>query len=98
MRAVGVTPAAIIFSYMFISLFYVLIGVVFGGILLSLIVWYFNIYPIQFYETISISPSVTFDMIIQSVLSLIAISLVSGFIPAWFVTKQKMIDAIWGAG
>jgi len=96
LKAVGITPGSIIFSYMLISLFYILLGIIFGGIMLAMIVGYLTANPLVFYETMSLAPVVQTSVVVQSVISLILMALVAGFIPAWLVTRQDILKAIWG--
>lgn len=96
LKAIGITKGSIILSYIFISLFYVLMGIILGIILLQSIIIYLNIYPIQFYETITLSPKIDISAIIENAVCLMAIALVAGFIPAYMVTKQNILKTIWG--
>ncbi len=96
LKAIGITKASIMFSYMLISLFYVVMGAIFGTFLLFLIVKYLEINPIVFYETILLTPKINFSAILQSTISLILMGLVAGFIPSWLVTRQSILEAIWG--
>jgi len=52
--------------------------------------------PLVFYETLEIAPEVNFGALMQSVLIMMIISVIAGFIPAWFVTRQDILKAIWG--
>jgi len=96
LRAVGVTPGSIRVSYIFISLFYVISGILFGLIMFLLLIFYFQMHPIVFYETLEIVPEINVGVLIQSALMMIGMSVIAGFLPAWFVTRQDMLEAIWG--
>jgi putative ABC transport system permease protein len=96
LRAVGISPRSIIISYLFISLFYVTLGVLLGLVFFLGIVYYFQQNPLLFYETLEISPAVDFGSLTQSVFIMISMSVVAGFLPAWFVTRQDILEAIWG--
>ncbi|MBU0929570.1 MAG: FtsX-like permease family protein [Nanoarchaeota archaeon] len=96
LRAVGVSPNSIRISYIFISLFYVSLGIFLGLIMFFGLVFYFTSNPIVFYETLKIVPKVDFILLIKSILIMVGMSVVAGFIPAWFVTRQDMLEAIWG--
>lgn len=96
LKAVGISKNSIIFSYMLMSVFYVTFGIIFGGLMLLAIVLYLNANPIVFYVTISLTPLVTAASIIKSTISLLLMSIVAGFIPAWMVTREPILKAIWG--
>jgi putative ABC transport system permease protein len=96
LKAIGITPNSIRTSYVFISLFYTILGILFGLILFFAIAFYLQANPIVFYETMEISPVVEGGLLIQSILIMMVMSVIAGFIPAWLVTKQNILEAIWG--
>ncbi len=96
LKAVGVTKNSIRISYVFLSLFYVSVGIIFGLLLFFAIVLYLQANPIVFYETMEIVPVIEVGLLIRSVLIMMTMSVFAGFIPAWFVTRQDMLKAIWG--
>jgi len=96
LKAVGISPLSIMISYVFISLFYVSLGIIFGFILFLAIVFYLQMHPIVFYETMKIVPQIDAGMLIQSAVTMIIMAIVAGFIPAWFVARQDILKAIWG--
>jgi putative ABC transport system permease protein len=96
LKAVGVTKSSIISSYIFISMFYVLMGVFAGLILYFLLMYYFTIKPISFYETITVIPEIQVGLIIKRILTMVGMSAIAGFVPAWLVARQEILKAIWG--
>jgi len=96
LKAIGITPSSIIISYVLMSLFYTVLGIFSGIILLFLLVLYFQSHPITFYESIRLVPRIDYNVLIQSVFSLLITSLVAGFIPAWLAARKKILEAIWG--
>ena len=82
LKAVGITPQSIMFSYMLISLFYVAFGVLVGLLLLAVIFVYLNANPLVFYETMTLAPAVDYGMIMQSIISLIIVSFILNTNPA----------------
>ena len=96
LKAVGITPNSIRISYIFISLFYVSLGIIFGLILFFLITFYLQANPIVFYETMEIAPIIEGRLLTQSILTMMVMSVIAGFIPAWLVTRQDILKAIWG--
>jgi len=77
-------------------LFYVSLGIALGLIMFLGIVFYLQANPLTFYETIEVIPEVDIPSLIQSILTMMGMSVVAGFIPAWFVTRQDILKAIWG--
>jgi len=96
LKAIGITPNSIRLSYVFLSLFYVSLGIIFGLIMFFSIVFYLQANPIIFYETMKVAPIIEWNLLIQSVLTMMTMSVVAGFIPAWLVTRQNILEAIWG--
>lgn len=95
LKAIGITPLSIIFSYIMMSLFYIISGLIFGTILLGLILLYLQYNPIIFYETISLTPKLDIAVAIRSIISLLLTSIIAGFIPAWMVVRQDILNSIW---
>ena len=96
LKAIGITPNSIRISYVFLSLFYVSLGILLGLILFISLAFYLQANPIMFYETMEIAPTIEAGLLIRSILTMMAMSVVAGFIPAWFVTRQNILKAIWG--
>lgn len=96
LKATGITSNSIRLSYVFLSLFYVSLGIILGLILFFSITFYLQANPIMFYETMEIVPLIDAGLLIQSILIMMIMSVIAGFIPAWLVTRQDMLKAIWG--
>ena len=96
LKALGITPRSIVFSYAFMSFFYVSLGILAGLILFFLIMFYFQANPVTFYETMQITPEINPMLLIQSVLTMLTMSVIAGIIPAWSVSKESILEAIWG--
>lgn len=96
LKAVGVSRSSIVISYIFISMFYVTFGIVVGIIIFSLLMLYLYANPIIFYQSIEIVPIIDFGLVLQSILIMIGMAIMAGFLPAWFVAKENILDAIWG--
>ena len=96
LKAIGITPNSIRLSYIFISLFYSGLGVLLGIILFISLALYLQANPIVFYETMEIAPVIEYASLAESVFTMMLMSVIAGFIPAWFVTRQDILDAIWG--
>lgn len=96
LKAVGISPISIVISYAFISMFYVSMGIIAGLVLYTILMIYFTINPVVFYETIQIVPKIQIGLIIQSIITMMVMSVIAGVIPAWRVSKESILKAIWG--
>lgn len=96
LKAIGISPNSIILGYAILSASYVLFGICAGLLLYFGLIFYFTTNPVIFYESIEIIPEIQWLLIIQSIATMVVMSVIAGVIPAWFVTKEKMIEAIWG--
>ncbi|MBA7599192.1 hypothetical protein ES703_06219 [subsurface metagenome] len=96
LKAVGITPRSIVLSYAFISMFYVSMGILAGLVLYFALMYYFTVSPVTFYETITIIPEIQGGLIIQSIFTMLGMSVIAGILPAWRVSKESILEAIWG--
>lgn len=96
LKGIGISARAIEFSYVLQALFYSLSGVIIASILIYwFFVPYFALHPIS-YPIAKGSLAITAnDLLVHGTL-LIVVSIFSGFIPAWLVTRQNILDAILG--
>lgn len=96
LKAIGITPRSIVLSYAFISTFYVSLGIFTGLILYFILMLYFQSNPVTFYETMQIKPIIDPMLLIQSAITMLFMSVIAGIIPAWSVSKESILKAIWG--
>ncbi|WMW25183.1 FtsX-like permease family protein [Methanolobus sediminis] len=96
LKAVGVTPRSIVLSYAFLSMFYVSLGIFAGLILYLSLMFYFQANPVTFYETMQIRPQIDVMLVIQSIVTMLTLSVIAGTLPAWSVSKESILKAIWG--
>ena len=96
LKATGITPKSIVFSYALLSIFYVSLGIIGGLILYFLLIFYFTKNPVVFYESIEIIPEIRVGLIIQSIFTMLIMSVIAGILPAWRVSKESILEAIWG--
>jgi putative ABC transport system permease protein len=96
LKAIGITPLSIILSYAFLSIFYVSLGIIGGLIIYFLLMFYFTTNPVVFYESIEIIPAIQVNLIIKSVFTMLTMSVIAGVLPAWRVSKESILKAIWG--
>ncbi len=96
LKGIGITSRTIEVSYIFQALFYAVSGIIIASIfLLGFLTPYFILHPIH-YPVGSGSLAITTNDIITRAIILLITAFISGFIPAWLVTKQNTLDAILG--
>ncbi|MBN1134851.1 MAG: ABC transporter permease [Methanosarcinaceae archaeon] len=96
LKAVGITPRSIVLSYAFLSTFYVSLGILAGLILYFSLMFYFQANPVTFYETMEIRPQIDPMLLIESIVTMLTLSVIAGILPAWSVSKESILKAIWG--
>jgi putative ABC transport system permease protein len=96
LKAVGITPRSIVLSYAFLSTFYVSLGISAGLILYFSLMLYFQANPVVFYETMEIRPAIDPVLLFQSVVTMLTLSVIAGILPAWSVSRESILKAIWG--
>ena len=95
LKAVGITPRSIVLSYAFLSTFYVSLGILAGLILYFSLMFYFQVNPVTFYETMEIRPQIDYMLLIESIVTMLTLSVIAGILPAWSVSKESILKAIW---
>lgn len=96
LKAQGIEPSALVLSYILQALFYTIIGVIFGvAILYFFLQGYFEKHPISL-PMADGELLLGFDYVSARVVILMVSSLISGFIPAWFIIRQNTLDSILG--
>jgi len=97
LKAIGVSKNIIIISYLIQAIIYVIIGTLIGVIVLyGVLDSAFRANPLDMgFGRVSLN--IVLTDIINSLNSLIVVSVISGFIPAWKTSKEPIIKAIWGA-
>ena len=96
LKGIGISSTAIEISYVFQALFYAVSGILIASALVSwLFVPYFNLHPINYPLAKGSIAITTSDLALRGVI-LTVTSLISGFVPAWLVTRQNTLDAILG--
>lgn len=96
MKGIGISARAIEISYVIQSLFYALSGILFSSLI---IIWFlapwFDLHPLKFPVTEGRLAITTNGLIIRGLILTIT-AFISGYVPAWMVTKQNTLDAILG--
>jgi len=95
LKAIGVQRRIVIGSYLLQTVFLCAAGAVVGVLMLSGIALGLSANPIRFPMGF-ISPVPDIGGIVVSVTCLFLISLISGYIPAWYVAKEEILIAMRG--
>ena len=96
LKAIGMKERIIVMSYIFQAAFYASLGIMAGEIIIhALLIPYFIRNPLPMPIGLVSLVLVRQDLIF-GIVSMIVVSMVSGFIPSWMVTRQNIIKAIWG--
>ena len=96
LKAVGISPRSIVISYGLMSVFYVTLGILAGLVLFFFLISYMQANPFTMYDTITISPEVDYIFVLTNVFIMLGMSVLAGIMPAWSVSKQSILEAIWG--
>lgn len=96
MKGIGISARAIQVSYILQSLFYALSGILISSFI---VIWFlkpwFSLHPIQFPVTEGELAVTVGGLLIRAIILTIT-AFISGFVPAWLVTRQHTLDAILG--
>jgi putative ABC transport system permease protein len=96
-RAIGITSAVIILSYIFRAILYAVVGTLVAALIFAYIALPLEArHPFHFpFGDVFLALSV--QHLLSSALILWGVSIVSAFIPAWQTIRIKIIDAIWAS-
>lgn len=96
LRAIGIKRRIILYSYIFQALFYVVCGVSIGLFTVYFVILpLLHIYPIHLpFGPLQLSFSL--KLAIESIAAFFVAGFLAGFIPARVVTREDILDAIWG--
>ncbi len=96
LKGIGISAQAIEISYIIQALFYAISGMTISTIfILGLLKPYIDLHPFNF-VSINASLAIGYSDVFSNGIALLITSFISGFIPAWLVTKQNTLDAILG--
>ena len=96
MKGIGISPRAIIFSYMFQAFFYAVIGSIIGIILtFGFLKPYFDAHPIDFPFSDGILV-VTIQGAAIRVAILFVVTMLAGYIPSKLIVRKNTLDSILG--
>jgi len=96
LRAIGIKRDVIIGSYLTQAIFYAILGIIFGGLIFGYgIQPYFEFHPLDL-PLGQVSLAVRALTISSAVLGLLIAAVLAGLIPVISITRQRIIQAIWG--
>jgi putative ABC transport system permease protein len=96
MKAIGMKEGIIITSYIMLAFFYALLGIGFGMAIIEFVAApYFIAHPLSF-PMGKVSLLIVRSELTTSVISMLVVSIIAGFLPSWQVTRENIIKAIWG--
>lgn len=95
LKAIGITKHVIIGDYLIQVLFLCTCGIITGVLILNALSFILSVYQIHF-PMGYLTPVIDYSGLALSIVLLYAVSLVSGYIPAWQVAKEEILDAMRG--
>ncbi|HUV52957.1 MAG TPA: ABC transporter permease [Dehalococcoidia bacterium] len=96
-RAIGITPSAIVLSYIFRAVVYAVVGIFAAALIFIYVVVPLEArHPFHFPFGDVFLP-VNISYLIRSALILCGVAIVSAFIPSFNTIRVKIIDAIWSS-
>jgi len=96
LRAIGIKRDVIIGSYLTQAIFYAILGIIFGGLMFGYgIQPYFEFHPLDL-PLGQVSLAVKALTISSAVLGILIAAVLAGLIPVISITRQRIIQAIWG--
>jgi len=95
LKAIGIRRQVIVGSYLIQVLILCSCGILLGILMLNAISFALIMYPLKF-PMGYITPVLDYAGIVTSVIALFFVTLLSGYIPAWQVAKEEILDAMRG--
>jgi len=96
LRAIGIKRNVIVGSYLTQAIFYAILGIVFGGLIFGYgIQPYFELHPLDL-PLGEVSLTVRAVTISSAILGILTAAVLAGLIPVISITRQRIIQAIWG--
>jgi len=95
LKAIGIYHRIIVNSYVMQVVFIAACGTVLGLVFIALITAYLSYSPLLFPGG-PVVPKIEPALILRSIVSLFAVSIVAGYIPAWKTARENILDAIRG--
>jgi len=96
LKGIGISSRAIEISYIYQALFYAISGITISTIfIMGLLKPFVDLHPFNF-ASINATLAIGTSDVVWNAMALTITAFISGFIPAWLVTKQNTLDAILG--
>lgn len=95
MKAIGIKKEIIINSYLIQVACLCMAGIVVGIFLFEGITWYLTMNPLRF-PIGDVPPLIDTERILGSIITLVIVSLLAGYIPAWKTATEEILDAMRG--
>jgi putative ABC transport system permease protein len=95
LKAIGIRRQVIVGSYLIQVIILCSCGILLGILMLNAISFALIMYPLKF-PMGYITPVLDYAGIVTSVIALFFVTLLSGYIPAWQVAKEEILDAMRG--
>jgi putative ABC transport system permease protein len=96
LRAIGIQRNIIIGSYLTQALFYAVLGIIFGGLIFGYgIQPYFKLHPLDL-PLGQVSLAINMMTVYYAAFGILAAAVLAGLIPVFNITRQGIIQAIWG--
>jgi putative ABC transport system permease protein len=95
LKAIGIRRQTIIGSYLLQVIFLCVCGITLGVLILNAICLLLTMYPLRF-PMGYITPSVDYGGLLVSILALMLVAVISGYIPSYQVANEEILDAMRG--
>ena len=95
LKAIGIDKGLIVNSYVLQVIFMALLGTGLGVGLLAVVLRLLTVYPLRFPGG-PVYPAVETAQILQSMASLLIVSIIAGYVPAWRTASEEILSAIRG--
>ena len=95
LKAIGIDKGMIVNSYVLQVIFMALLGTGLGVGLLAVVLRLLTVYPLRFPGG-PVYPAVETAQILQSMASLLIVSIIAGYVPAWRTASEEILSAIRG--
>ncbi len=96
LRAIGIRKDVIVGSFLVQALFYAVLGIILGGLIFGYVIQpYFDLYPLDL-ALGKVTLVVGVITVQYAVIGLILAAILAGLVPVLSITRQGIIQAIWG--
>lgn len=97
-RAIGIKPRIIVFSYILLSVFYAICGVLLGLVVFfGVLMVYFDAHPFSL-PIADVTLHISIDQLILRIYIVLLVAIISGILPSIMASRMKILEAILGRG